>query len=254
MKVKQSGHIGDLIYSLSACKSLYELTNEQIDFYIGFDNVNQTPNHPSGKYTMTTEAFDYVRPLLLAQPYINSVNIHYKNIEVDFDFDDFRNYKFNIGAYDLRKWHGIVYPELDIRLEDKCVYVEKQLEYLKDKIVVNLTQRYRSFNIDYTPLKGHDVVFVGLDNEYTAFKGLYGLDVKRVNVKDALHMAEIINSCRLFIGNQSSAYAIAEQMKANRALEVYNTSPNVISVAGNMHDYMTTEGLKLILDQHGRNK
>lgn len=251
MKVKQSGHIGDLIYSLSACKSLFELTNQPIDFYIGFDNINQTPNHPSGKYTMTKESYDYIKPLLLAQPYIKSVNMHYKGIEVDFDFDDFRNYKFNIGSYDLRKWHGIVYPELDIRLEDKCIFVEKQLDYLKDRIVVNLTKRYRSFNIDYSKLKGHDVVFVGLDNEYAAFKTLYGLDVKRVNVKDALHMAEIINSCRLFIGNQSSAYAIAEQMKVNRALEVYNTSPNVISVGGNKHDYMTTEGLNLILDQHG---
>lgn len=248
MKVKQSGHIGDLIYSLSSCYNIYINSGEKIDFYIGFDNLNQTAGHPSGKYTMTDESYEYIKPLLLAQPYIKSVNKHYKNIEVDYDFDAFRGVRFNIGAYDLRKWHGFIYPELDIRLEDECLFVDKQLDYLKDKIVVNLTQRYRSMNINYSILKDQDIIFVGLDNEYQSFKNMYGFEPKRVNVKDALHMAQIINSCRLFIGNQSSAYAIAEQMKANRALEVFNQSPNVISVGGFNHDYMTTEGLKIILN------
>jgi hypothetical protein len=128
------------------------------------------------------------------------------------------------------------------------VFVDKHLDYLKDKIVVNLTQRYRSFGIDYRKLEDQDFVFVGLEGEHQLFKNTYGFEPKRLNVKDALHMAEIINSCKLFIGNQSSAYAIAEQMKANRALEVFNQSPNVISVGGLTHDYMTTEGLQIILN------
>lgn len=248
MKVKQSGHIGDLIYSLSACYNLHKVSGDMIDFYIGFDTLNQTLGHPSGKYTMTNESYDYIKPLLMAQPYIKSVNKHYKGIEVDYDFDAFRNYKFNIGAYDLRKWHSLVYPELEVNLSEQCVFVDKHLDYLKDKIVVNLTQRYRSFGINYRKLEDQDFVFVGLESEHQLFKNTYGFEPKRLNVKDALHMAEIINSCKLFIGNQSSAYAIAEQMKANRALEVFNQNPNVISVGGLTHDYMTTEGLQIILN------
>ena len=87
-------------------------------------------------------------------------------------------------------------------------------------------------NIDYSILKDQDIIFVGLDSEYQSFKNMYSFEPKRVNVKDALHMAQIINSCRLFIGNQSMAFAIAEQLKVPRILEQYAHAPNVIPQGG----------------------
>jgi hypothetical protein len=56
----------------------------------------------------------------------------------------------------------------------------------------------------------------------------------------------------LFIGNQSSTFALAEQMKINRALEVHNGCPNVITMGGETFDYMTTEGLEHLIYKHGR--
>jgi hypothetical protein len=55
-------------------------------------------------------------------------------------------------------------------------------------------------------------------------------------------MAQIIKSCKLFIGNQSSSFAIAEQMKTPRALELFSGSPNVI-VTNNGIAYTNTETL-----------
>jgi hypothetical protein len=56
-------------------------------------------------------------------------------------------------------------------------------------------------------------------------------------------MATILNSVDLFIGNQSSTFALAEQMKIKRALDVYNPSPNVIVSGDNGYDFMTTKGM-----------
>jgi hypothetical protein len=97
------------------------------------------------------------------------------------------------------------------------------------------------------------IYFVGLDEEHVLFE-LYEIDYKRITVKDALHMSQILNSCYLYIGNQSSTFALAEQMKINRALEVHNICPNVIVSGANGIDYMTTEGLEYIINKHGRNK
>ncbi len=127
----------------------------------------------------------------------------------------------------------------------KCIEIENKLPYLKGKIAINLSLRYRNPTIDYSKLKDieHDLIFVGLDDEYNDFMLRYNVIPKRVNVKDALHMATILNSVDLFIGNQSSTFAIAEQMKIKRALDVYNPSPNVIVSGDNGYDFMTTKGM-----------
>jgi hypothetical protein len=41
-------------------------------------------------------------------------------------------------------------------------------------------------------------------------------------------------------------------MKINRALEVHNGCPNVITIGGETFDYMTTEGLEHLINKHGR--
>jgi hypothetical protein len=64
-------------------------------------------------------------------------------------------------------------------------------------------------------------------------------------------MAQIISSCKLFIGNQSSSYAIAEQLKVPRLLEVFNQCPNVIPIGGEGYGYYTTENLKYYLTKFG---
>jgi hypothetical protein len=247
MRVKQSGHIGDLIYSLSSIKRVAELSGEGVDLFIGFNEINRTPEHPSGNYTMNDNYYRYLLPLLKELPYINSVTPAKKEVEVDYNFDSFRNNGYNLGAYDLRRWHGLIYEDLSHPniMTAKCIEIESKLPYLKGKIAINLSLRYRNPTIDYSKLKDieHDLIFVGLDNEYNDFILRYNVIPKRVNVKDALHMATILNSVDLFIGNQSSTFALAEQMKIKRALDVYNPSPNVIVSGDNGYDFMTTKGM-----------
>ncbi len=218
--------------------------NEPVDYYLGFDRVSTTPNHPSGKYTMNESSYAYILPLLEHQDYIGEVYKH-RNQNIDYDLDLFRDKGFSLGAYDLRKWYELVYPVASVDISEPAIKCDLPvLEYLNDKIVINLSLRYRNQQIEYSKLKPYEskIVFVGLDNEYIIFQALSKLNVKKLHVKDALHMAQIIKSCKLFIGNQSSSFAIAEQMKTPRALELFSGSPNVI-VTNNGIAYTNTETL-----------
>ncbi len=238
--VKHSGHLGDVIYSLSFVKQM----NEPVDYYLGFDRVSTTPNHPSGKYTMNESSYAYILPLLEHQDYIGEVYKH-RNQNIDYDLDLFRDKGFSLGAYDLRKWYELVYPVASVDISEPAIKCDLPvLEYLSDKIVINLSLRYRNQQIDYSKLKQFEsqIVFVGLDNEYIIFQAMSKLNVKKLHVKDALHMAQIIKSCKIFIGNQSSSFAIAEQMKTPRALELFNGSPNVI-VTNNGITFVDTQTL-----------
>lgn len=251
VNVKHSGHIGDILYSLNMVKSIAD-KHGPVDLYIGFEVANQTPNHPSGKYTMTDKAFAYMLPLLENLPFIGGVYKHNGQV-IDYDLDKFRLQGFGLASSDLRKWYPYVYPNFEVNINDKVIESFKAYDYLKDAVVVNLTKRYRNASVNYRLLEklNRPIYFVGLDEEHVLFQ-LYELDHKRIVVKDALHMSNILNSCYLFIGNQSSTFALAEQMKINRALEVHNGCPNVITIGGETFDYMTTEGLEYLINKHGR--
>ena len=175
VSVKHSGHIGDIIYSLNIIKSISDKYNS-IDLYIGFDVINQTPNHPSGRYTMTDKSFAYLLPLLESLPYINKIYKH-NGQEVQIDLDKFRTSNFNLSSYDLRKWYPYLYPNFEVNINDRLIEGNKIYDYLQDAIVVNLTSRYRNAKIDYKLLAelNRPIYFVGLDDEYVLFQFLWFL-------------------------------------------------------------------------------
>jgi ADP-heptose:LPS heptosyltransferase len=56
-------------------------------------------------------------------------------------------------------------------------------------------------------------------------------------VRDFLEMASVIAGAKLFIGNQSFPFSLAEALKANRLLEVYFECPNVTVYGENGFDF-----------------
>jgi hypothetical protein len=105
-------------------------------------------------------------------------------------------------------------------------------------IVIARSHRYRNPHINYNFLQKYsNVFFVGVEEEFLDMKSsLPNLKYKPVN--DFLEMATLINSCKLFIGNQSFPFSIAEGLKVNRLLEVYYKSPNVIVEGKGAHDFL----------------
>jgi len=245
MRVIQSGHIGDLIYSLSATKKASELHGEKIDFHIGFREPNGVPGHPGGGYCMNLNSYEYIKPLIEFQPYIQSVQMN-AHTDIVYDFDKFRRHGLNLSAGDLRRNQFLVYPELMCDLHEPCIEATEPIPYFADKILLNFSSRYRNYDINYFPLKEHKCVFFGYESEYIEFTDRWQLDCELLKCQDALMLATIIGSSKAFIGNQSSTYAIAEQMKVKRLLEVCVQSPNVIPV-NNGFDYVTNQAFNHLL-------
>ena len=65
----------------------------------------------------------------------------------------------------------------------------------------------------------------------------YKKNLRYLVVNDFLEMASHINSCKLFVGNQSFPFSIAEGLKVNRVLELCTWCPNVIVAGGNARDF-----------------
>jgi hypothetical protein len=69
------------------------------------------------------------------------------------------------------------------------------------------------------------------------------------NCPNFYELALLINNCKVFIGNQSMNFAIAEQLKSNRILETYFGCPNVIPCGGKAYDVFNQNGFEYALNQ-----
>lgn len=253
--VKHSGNVGDLIYALPAIKQLSLIANEKVTVLLKLNvEAHYSPGndiHPvkdgSGKHVMlNANMFELVKPLLMGQEYIKTVKKWKESDNVDVDLDMFRTPRqVNTSAGNISRWYFYHYPQLTADLTTPSIEVKNVHQDLSEKILISRSQRYHNLNMDYSVLKPIEdkLLFIGVDEEYEEFKAQYGLNVERLVIKDFMHMAECIASCKFFIGNQSSPFAVAEQLKVPRIVEVYPPAPNVIPTGGFAYDSYATPNL-----------
>lgn len=92
----------------------------------------------------------------------------------------------------------------------------------KKYIIVNRSVRYRA-KVDYSFLKGFpDVRYVGFESH----SFMNSLGIKHLKTRSFEELADIINSCKVFIGNQSSPLALAVGFGKNRLIEECPWWPN----------------------------
>jgi ADP-heptose:LPS heptosyltransferase len=70
-----------------------------------------------------------------------------------------------------------------------------------------------------------------------------------VRVRDFLELAELIAGCKLFIGNQSFPYSLAEGLKVPRILELDPADPNVVPTGGLAFDVLFQRQFEHLVDQ-----
>ncbi len=111
-------------------------------------------------------------------------------------------------------------------------------------IIINRTQKYhdRIGQLDWQLLKKFNTrcKFIGMDWEMKRFDR-QKIDVEYYETKDALEMAQVIKGCKLFVGNQSLAFALAEAMKHPRCLEACQKFNNCQPHGKDGHTHITTE-------------
>ena len=237
IKFKHSGNLGDAIYSLSSVKAVYDrevLASKnqykvQIEYYFHLNQASTftSKQHPLGNVMLNEKMYEMAKPLFECQPYISKVDIYDGVSEVDYDLDLFRKDNKNLSAGDIKLWHCTTYPDLMCNTSYVSLIVDATPN---DFVIFNRTSRYNNPLIDYTVLP-EGSKFVGVDDEYKIIKAIRP-DIEHLKVNDFKELAELIAGCKYFVGNQSMAFAIAEQLKAPRILEQYRGCPNVIPQGG----------------------
>lgn len=253
LKLKHSGNAGDIMYSLPAIRQACYNANDKAILYLHIDqpaNYVQGFVHPLGNVMLNKYMATMLKPLLLATNFIEDVLI-YNGQKIDYDLDKFRQIGLNLGAGNISRWYFQAFPELtcDLSIETfdftNCI---KQ-EYSKNKIVINRTERYQNGQIDYSLLNEfkQDKIFVGTEHEYFLMSKIVD-NLEYYNCPNFFELALLINNCKVFIGNQSMNFAIAEQLKSNRILETYFGCPNVIPCGGRAFDIFNQEGFEYALN------
>lgn len=215
---------GDIIYSLCAIKIL---GGGNLYLKLGYldefcRNVLGWWNQPNtGR--ITEKDFQNIKPLLNSQNYLHSVDIH-NNQSIDYDLAA-ENWKFILPA----GWQGnqtqayalgLGWDMSDMRLQSKLLrepwLTPVDATVIPNKpFVINRTPRHRDNSstqkwVDFIN-KGlcEQAVFVGTEKEHQDWQIEFNASIDYFPTKDLLHLAQIIQGCQLFIGNQSAPLALA---------------------------------------------
>ncbi len=236
------GHLGDIINSLPIIKEISK--SKKCSLFIEKDKKipdHVLKDHPFGKFFLSEKSISKLLPLLKNQRYLSNVEIYNReNIDIDLNF--FRELPINFNTDSVRWYFHLtgIFPDLSNSYLD----VENNNNF-KKKIVIMRSLRRQNKNIDYSFLNNYDdLLFVGLKEEYDILKqNLSKMEFH--DSKDFLELASIIKNARIFIGNLSFGYALAEAVKVPRLLESRPNFPLVYPNGENAYDFYFQDHFEL---------
>ncbi len=231
-----SGHTGDIINVLPILKELSKThkCNLYIQLEFPLPANKHYPDHPAGQFFMNKNIYNMLYPLLKKQSYISLVDI-FTNQNIDINFDLIRELPISL-AFDSMKY-GTHISGIQPNLAEIFLEADDHTK-LRNKVIILRSLRYQNHFINYFFLnKFEDIYFVGTFNEYKNLKETVK-NLKFYECKDFLELAEIIKSCKLFIGNSSLGFTIAEGFKIPRLLEASPWHPSQQVHGQNGYDFL----------------
>lgn len=212
-----SGNLGDIIFSLPAVKAL------------GGGNyyVSSAPNPKlpeiSRPRLMAKESVQQMVDFLKTQPYLKNVAV-YNNESIDIDLDKWKLHAAN-GKHLILNYLEL----LSVKTDLSRPWLENISPKYVNDIVIQYTGRWIKpvSRINWECLKRFEkkCVFIGYSEEHQNFLNSTGLSMERFPAKDILEIAQVIKGSRLFIGNQSLGFALAEGLKHPRIHEMNFSNP-----------------------------
>lgn len=238
INVLHNGNAGDIIYSLPLIKKLNELTDKPVSLILKINEpltIGNGYEHPLGSVILNQKMVDNLAPLLEAQEYISKIGV-LKDQIIHLDLTLFRKAGFALDKGSIARWSffttGIT---ADL---GKAWLTLKPNQTFADYIVLARSSRYNNTLVNYSFLsKYQHLVFVGVQAEYEEMKKSIP-NLKWQQVNDFLELAQIIAGCKLFIGNQSFPFSLAEGLKVKRLLEVFYQIPNVLPEGYGGYDFV----------------
>jgi len=214
--VSHAGDAGDIIYACATMRALAKHWKDQVELVI-----HPAPAINYVRSPATPESVDKLAPLIAAQPYVGFVR--YSEEPEGTRLDTWRMWWPQIAGYGITLCAAHL---LEHRIDPRCMH-QPWLTVPDPKpiapVVIHRSARYHNPNFPWKVVLekyGHDAVMVGLPDEHQAFVDEFGF-VNYQPTDNFLQLARVIAGAKLFIGNQSSPYAIAEGLKMNTIQETW---------------------------------
>jgi len=230
-----SGHLGDVIYSLPLIKEISKNKKCNLFIEVGKKIPQNVPNqnHPFGDYFLTKNASEKLLPLLKNQNFISDVKI-YNGERIDINLNLFREMPINFNI-DAVRWYFHL-TGIHANLNEPYVSANKHQNF-NNNIVIMRSLRRQNDLVNYSFLNDYkNILFLGLNDEYISLKKNLS-NLEHYESKNFLELAEIINSSKVFIGNLSFGFALAEGLKVPRLLESGPDFPLVYPTGANAFDF-----------------
>lgn len=242
-----SGHLGDIIYSIPTMLVLSEGRKINLYLEINMPNLNFTKRmkHPNGNVMLTEKSIELIAPLLLEQGAFNKCEI-LVNQNINYDLTLFRKFPFDYRMGSIARWYFLCYG-ISFDLSNNWLNVTPNKSY-SDSIVIARSTRYNTPGITYSFLnKYNNIYFIGTEEEFLEMKKQIN-NIEIIKITNFLEMAQVISGCKMFIGNQSFPFSIAEALKTKRVLEVFPHCPNVIVEGADAYDFCYQEQFEKIIN------
>jgi hypothetical protein len=233
---RHSGTLGDLIYSLSVVKKM-----EPGQFLVALNNIENCVSQygyrpdevdPAHKGRFTEQDFEWLKPLLKRQSYIETVGTWRQgDAEPAVDLDRFRGTLFRgfEGNY-VQAYHiafGLPFTMADY----DTPWLEADPVTIKP-MVVSRTFRYRDPAADAVWKKMAEDgvldrlgIFVGTKEEHEDFVKVTGVAVPYHPVNNFLELANIVAGANLVMANQNFVYSLAMGLGKQTVLETIKIKP-----------------------------
>ena len=237
-----SGDLGDIIYCIPTIRAL------------GITRLALNPTRSQGT-NFGRKNYEAIIPLLEAQGI--EVVEYTDEVHVDYYLDSFRKCLIDLNSQHLALSQAKA-MQATVDLSEPFIAFPKY-DKVYD-IVVNKTERYSggmNYETILNPFKhtGCKMAFIGHKDEYYKFAQSFNcFDVEYIETETLLDAARVIASAKVFVGNQSSLFAIAEGLKVNRVLEVCAYANNCMPQSDNgfawvsgYHDGLTIKFIKRYL-------
>ena len=246
-----SGHLGDIIYSLPLIKEIAK--NSKCDLYLEVNNFLYYSVKCSSIWKIFYLSLVYYKliPLIKKQNYISSVQAYNKE-EIDINLNLFRDLprSFHAQVHSSRWYFHLTGIHGD--LLNPSIEIEPH-KIIKNRIIIMRSLRRQNKLISYNFLnKYENPLFLGLKDEYEHLKR----EVKNLEYYDCTdfyELASIIKSSKIFIGNLSFGYALAESIKVKRLLETGANLPLVYPNGKNAYDCYFQNNFEELFDKLYKN-
>ena len=159
-----------------------------------------------------------------------------KDVVIDYNLDKHRDLEKQFLKNDINLYKKFLdmnlseiydyYFNKNSNLIDPCINLKEKLIIDGKDIVISRSDRYNNKNFPWQDIYNEyksRLIFIGTEFEHQTFESNFGkIDYYKT---DSLYsLAMIINGSKLFIGNQSCPYSLAESMKVN---SIQETSVNI---------------------------